>query len=86
MIKRSKNNPALAERQAQGWRLSVQMRKHPIQWAPGQREALIEQAVNAGNVKQYPAGLSADGTLSYHAIDLHSSGRFAVGSKRSGAL
>ncbi len=49
----------------QAWRLSMQKRSTPIQWAPGQREALIEQAVNAGKVQRCPDG-SAVGILMFN--------------------
>ncbi len=56
---------ALAQRQADGWRLSVQLRKKPVEWKPGEQAALVQQALDAGRVQSCPPA-HADGMLVFN--------------------
>lgn len=61
-----KNLPGIsASRRDEGTRLAHQIRRKPIEWIPGQREALIQQALSAGKVQQCPPA-HADGILNFN--------------------
>jgi hypothetical protein len=82
MSKKPLKAPWIRKRSAEAARLVNQLRREPVQWKRGEREALIEQALSTGKVSQCPAA-HAYGSLVFNA---GSTVRPMFGAKHGGAL